>query len=143
MCKVHTVLWYNNYIRFIPYSYVVFFQVLVELTDGGVDYSFECVGNVKLMRAALECCHKVHKCSFVTFEIVPWYYFSLGMSMQKHTYFFVSAKDFQVKRRSTRIHVISLLKGLDLEPIQNFACENQVICSVIPKVPLKMPTNIF
>ena len=33
-------------------------QVIVELTDGGVDYSFECVGNVQLMRAALECCHK-------------------------------------------------------------------------------------
>jgi S-(hydroxymethyl)glutathione dehydrogenase/alcohol dehydrogenase len=33
-------------------------DVIIELTDGGVDYSFECVGNVKLMRAALECCHK-------------------------------------------------------------------------------------
>ncbi len=33
-------------------------EVIVEMTDGGVDYSFECVGNVKLMRAALECCHK-------------------------------------------------------------------------------------
>lgn len=33
-------------------------QVIVELTDGGVDYSFECVGNVRLMRSALECCHK-------------------------------------------------------------------------------------
>ncbi|WP_042704431.1 S-(hydroxymethyl)glutathione dehydrogenase/class III alcohol dehydrogenase [Azospirillum sp. B506] len=33
-------------------------DVLVELTDGGVDYSFECIGNVKVMRAALECCHK-------------------------------------------------------------------------------------
>lgn len=31
---------------------------IVELTDGGADYSFECVGNVELMRAALECCHK-------------------------------------------------------------------------------------
>ncbi len=31
---------------------------LVELTSGGADYSFECVGNVKLMRQALECCHK-------------------------------------------------------------------------------------
>jgi S-(hydroxymethyl)glutathione dehydrogenase/alcohol dehydrogenase len=31
---------------------------LVAMTDGGVDYSFECVGNVKLMRDALECCHK-------------------------------------------------------------------------------------
>ncbi len=31
---------------------------IVEMTDGGVDYSFECVGNVKLMRDALECCHK-------------------------------------------------------------------------------------
>jgi S-(hydroxymethyl)glutathione dehydrogenase/alcohol dehydrogenase len=31
---------------------------LVSLTDGGADFSFECVGNVKLMRQALECCHK-------------------------------------------------------------------------------------
>ncbi len=31
---------------------------LVELTKGGADYSFECVGNVTLMRQALECCHK-------------------------------------------------------------------------------------
>lgn len=31
---------------------------IVELTGGGVDYSFECVGNVDLMRSALECCHK-------------------------------------------------------------------------------------
>ncbi len=33
-------------------------EVLVDMTDGGVDYSFECVGNVELMRSALECCHK-------------------------------------------------------------------------------------
>lgn len=33
-------------------------EVIIELTDGGVDYSFECVGNVELMRSALECCHK-------------------------------------------------------------------------------------
>jgi len=33
-------------------------EVIVEMTDGGVDYSFECVGNVNLMRAALECAHK-------------------------------------------------------------------------------------
>ncbi len=33
-------------------------NVIIDMTDGGVDYSFECVGNVKLMRAALECCHK-------------------------------------------------------------------------------------
>ncbi|NQZ89277.1 MAG: S-(hydroxymethyl)glutathione dehydrogenase/class III alcohol dehydrogenase [Colwellia sp.] len=33
-------------------------DIIVELTDGGVDYSFECVGNVNLMRSALECCHK-------------------------------------------------------------------------------------
>lgn len=31
---------------------------LVDLTKGGADYSFECIGNVKVMRAALECCHK-------------------------------------------------------------------------------------
>jgi S-(hydroxymethyl)glutathione dehydrogenase/alcohol dehydrogenase len=33
-------------------------QVIVDMTDGGVDYSFECIGNVQVMRAALECCHK-------------------------------------------------------------------------------------
>ncbi|SMH30258.1 S-(hydroxymethyl)glutathione dehydrogenase/class III alcohol dehydrogenase [Azospirillum agricola] len=33
-------------------------DVLVEMTDGGVDYSFECIGNVNVMRSALECCHK-------------------------------------------------------------------------------------
>jgi S-(hydroxymethyl)glutathione dehydrogenase / alcohol dehydrogenase len=31
---------------------------LVELTGGGADYSFECIGNVRVMRQALECCHK-------------------------------------------------------------------------------------
>lgn len=43
-------------------------EVIVDLTDGGVDFSFECIGNVQLMRAALECCHKLgrvghHRCS--------------------------------------------------------------------------------
>ena len=33
-------------------------DVIVEMTDGGVDYSFECIGNVDVMRQALECCHK-------------------------------------------------------------------------------------
>jgi len=33
-------------------------DVIVELTDGGVDYSFECIGFPATMRAALECCHK-------------------------------------------------------------------------------------
>jgi len=33
-------------------------QVIIDLTDGGVDYSFEAIGNVKTMRQALECCHK-------------------------------------------------------------------------------------
>ena len=31
---------------------------LVELTGGGADYTFECIGNVEVMRQALECCHK-------------------------------------------------------------------------------------
>jgi S-(hydroxymethyl)glutathione dehydrogenase / alcohol dehydrogenase len=31
---------------------------LVDLTKGGADYSFECIGNVNVMRQALECCHK-------------------------------------------------------------------------------------
>jgi S-(hydroxymethyl)glutathione dehydrogenase/alcohol dehydrogenase len=42
-----------------PKDYDVPIQdVIVELTDGGVDYSFECIGNVNVMRSALECCHK-------------------------------------------------------------------------------------
>lgn len=32
-------------------------EVIVELTQGGVDYSFECIGHTETMRAALECCH--------------------------------------------------------------------------------------
>jgi len=38
---------------------------IVQLTDGGADYSFECVGNVKLMREALECTHKGWGQSFI------------------------------------------------------------------------------
>lgn len=33
-------------------------DVIVDMTDGGVDYSFECIGNTNVMRSALECCHK-------------------------------------------------------------------------------------
>lgn len=33
-------------------------EVIIEMTDGGVDFSFECIGNVHVMRSALECCHK-------------------------------------------------------------------------------------
>jgi len=33
-------------------------EALIEMTDGGLDYTFECIGNVNTMRAALESCHK-------------------------------------------------------------------------------------
>ena len=33
-------------------------DTLVDMTDGGADYTFECIGNVEVMRQALECCHK-------------------------------------------------------------------------------------
>ena len=33
-------------------------EMIVELTNGGADYSFECIGNVDVMRQALECCHR-------------------------------------------------------------------------------------
>ena len=33
-------------------------EKIIEITDGGADYSFECIGNVEVMRQALECCHK-------------------------------------------------------------------------------------
>lgn len=35
-----------------------FMEVILDLTNGGADYSFECIGNVETMRQALECCHK-------------------------------------------------------------------------------------
>lgn len=42
-----------------PRDYTTKIQdVIVEMTNGGVDFSFECIGNVKVMRSALECCHK-------------------------------------------------------------------------------------
>ena len=33
-------------------------QAIQDLSDGGVDFSFECIGNVQVMRQALECCHR-------------------------------------------------------------------------------------
>lgn len=33
-------------------------DAIIQMTDGGADYSFECIGNTKVMRQALECCHK-------------------------------------------------------------------------------------
>ena len=33
-------------------------QAIVDLTGGGADFSFECIGNVHTMRQALECCHR-------------------------------------------------------------------------------------
>ncbi|MCY4396255.1 MAG: S-(hydroxymethyl)glutathione dehydrogenase/class III alcohol dehydrogenase [Rhodospirillaceae bacterium] len=33
-------------------------EAIVDITDGGADYSFECIGNVEVMRQALECCHR-------------------------------------------------------------------------------------
>jgi len=33
-------------------------QIIIDMTNGGVDYSFECIGNVHVMRSALECTHK-------------------------------------------------------------------------------------
>jgi S-(hydroxymethyl)glutathione dehydrogenase/alcohol dehydrogenase len=42
-----------------PADYTVPIQeVIIDMTNGGVDYSFECIGNVDVMRSALECCHK-------------------------------------------------------------------------------------
>jgi S-(hydroxymethyl)glutathione dehydrogenase/alcohol dehydrogenase len=38
---------------------------IIQLTDGGADYSFECIGNVTTMRQALECCHKGWGQSFI------------------------------------------------------------------------------
>ena len=40
-------------------------DAIVQLTDGGADYSFECIGNTKTMRQALECCHKGWGRSFI------------------------------------------------------------------------------
>jgi S-(hydroxymethyl)glutathione dehydrogenase / alcohol dehydrogenase len=41
-----------------PRDHADIVDAIVQLTDGGADYSFECIGNTKTMRQALECCHK-------------------------------------------------------------------------------------
>src|SRR3954464_3012126 len=41
-----------------PKSVANVVDTIVQLTDGGADYSFECIGNTATMRQALECCHK-------------------------------------------------------------------------------------
>jgi S-(hydroxymethyl)glutathione dehydrogenase/alcohol dehydrogenase len=41
-----------------PKDYANIVDAIVQLTDGGADYSFECIGNTTTMRQALECCHK-------------------------------------------------------------------------------------
>lgn len=46
-------------------------EVLVEMTDGGLDYTFECIGNVKTMRAALEACHKGWGTSVIIGTLLP------------------------------------------------------------------------
>jgi len=41
-----------------PKEHANIVDAIVQLTDGGADYSFECIGNTRTMRQALECCHK-------------------------------------------------------------------------------------
>jgi S-(hydroxymethyl)glutathione dehydrogenase/alcohol dehydrogenase len=41
-----------------PKDHANIVDAIVQLTDGGADYSFECIGNTTTMRQALECCHK-------------------------------------------------------------------------------------
>ena len=41
-----------------PRDHANIVDAIVQLTDGGADYSFECIGNTTTMRQALECCHK-------------------------------------------------------------------------------------
>jgi S-(hydroxymethyl)glutathione dehydrogenase / alcohol dehydrogenase len=53
-------------------------QVIADLTDGGVDYSFECIGNVSVMRSALECCHKVNAASIAVSLLSQIFKYSTG-----------------------------------------------------------------
>ena len=67
-------------------------QVIVDVTDGGVDYSFECIGNVSVMRAALECCHKVNcrRFGLLIYITILW-------SCTRHPTFFVHISGRDVK----------------------------------------------
>jgi len=49
-------------------------EVLIEMTDGGLDYTFECIGNVGTMRAALESCHKGWGTSVIIGNLNQYYY---------------------------------------------------------------------
>ena len=48
-------------------------QTIIDTLDGGADYSFECVGNVRLMRQALECCHKGWGVSTIMYVFTNFY----------------------------------------------------------------------
>ncbi|XP_072090623.1 uncharacterized protein, partial [Arachis hypogaea] len=91
-------------------------QVIVDLTDGGVDYSFECIGNVSVIRAALECCHKEFALHSTVYTI--------------HTFF---SSDIESKLRrieddpegSGTSHLHSIIQGID----QIFA-NSFTVCSI-------------
>ena len=82
-------------------------QFIVDLTDGGVDYSFECVGNVELMRSALECCHK-------GLGSIDYHWGSRSRTRNKYTSFPVSDRSHLAWvriRRSQRSFSITWLCG--------------------------------
>lgn len=63
-------------------------QVIADLTDGGVDYSFECIGNVSVMRSALECCHKVNAAAIAISLLSQIFKYSTGdCTLLKHSLF--------------------------------------------------------
>lgn len=64
---------------------------LIEITDGGLDYTFDCTGNVNVMRAALEACHKGWGVSSI-----------IGVAPAGHE---ISTRPFQVKH-PTRLYVL-------------------------------------
>ena len=75
---------------------------LIELTDGGLDYTFDATGNVNVMRAALEACHKGWGVSTV-----------IGVAPAGHE---ISTRPFQVNVSCKRLYISSLTVWISLSP---------------------------
>src|SRR3546814_9491379 len=71
---------------------------LVSLTKGGADYSFECIGNVNVMRQALECCHKGWGTSIII-GAAP-----AGAEISTRPFQLVTGRNWRGDRKSTRLN---------------------------------------
>lgn len=84
-------------------------EQLIELTDGGCDYTFDCTGNVGVMRAALESCHKGW-CQSIIIGVA-----AAGQEISTRRKFTYLTSDFLTMRGAYQIHGIPTSDGACVE----------------------------